>query len=88
LTNGRTVDSLVPPIHGMSGMSGRSPSSGPQYAPEPNDIEVVWHDLKTYHLAHQTFTDTEALDAAIRAAVTELDAERRVHPLEGLRISA
>ncbi|WP_164923782.1 transposase [Sinorhizobium fredii] len=32
----------------------------PKYAPELNDIEVVWHDLKTHHLAHQTFTDTAA----------------------------
>ena len=30
----------------------------PKYAPELNDIEVVWHDLKTHHLAHQTFADT------------------------------
>ena len=29
----------------------------PKYAPELNDIEVVWHDLKAHHLAHQTFTD-------------------------------
>ena len=29
----------------------------PKYAPELNDIEPVWHDLKAYHLAHQTFTD-------------------------------
>ena len=29
----------------------------PKYAPELNDIEVVWRDLKAHHLAHQTFTD-------------------------------
>src|ERR1700678_1686827 len=29
----------------------------PKYAPELNDIEVVWGDLKARHLAHQTFTD-------------------------------
>jgi transposase len=33
----------------------------PKYAPELNDIEVVWHDLKAHHLAHQTFTDIAAL---------------------------
>ena len=34
----------------------------PKYAPELNDIEVVWHDLKAHHLAHQTFTDIAALE--------------------------
>jgi len=29
----------------------------PKYAPELNDIEVVWRDLKAHHLAHQTFAD-------------------------------
>jgi transposase len=41
----------------------------PKYAPELNDIEPVWHDLKAYHLAHQTFTDAEALERGIHAAV-------------------
>ena len=50
----------------------------PKYAPELNDIEVVWHDLKAHHLAHQTFTDAEALDRAIHAAVTSLNSERNV----------
>lgn len=48
----------------------------PKYAPELNDIEVVWHDLKAHHLAHQTFGDTDALDQAIhqarRASTTRL----------------
>jgi transposase len=35
----------------------------PKYAPELNDIEVVWHDLKAHHLAHHAFVDNEALDA-------------------------
>ena len=60
----------------------------PKYAPELNDIEVVWHDLKAHHLAHQTFTDHEALDRAIHAAVSALNTERNVHPLAKLRISA
>jgi transposase len=60
----------------------------PKYAPELNDIEVVWHDLKAHHLAHQTFTDAEALDRAIHAAVTALNTERNVDPLVKLRISA
>jgi transposase len=51
----------------------------PKYAPKLNDIEVVWHDLKAHHLAHQTFTDVEALDRAIHAAVITLEyrAKRR-----------
>ncbi len=59
----------------------------PKYAPELNDIEVVWHDLKAHHLAHQTFTDAEALDRAIHAAVTSLNSERNVNPLVKQRIS-
>ena len=53
----------------------------PKYAPELNDIEVVWHDLKAHHLAHQTFTDIAALDQAIHTAVDDLNRERMVDPL-------
>ena len=60
----------------------------PKYAPELNDIEVVWHDLKAHHLAHQTFTDPAALEQAIRAAVTDLNSERNRHLLGNQRISA
>ena len=60
----------------------------PKYAPELNDIEVVWHDLKTHHLAHQTFADTDALDQAIHQAVDALNTERMVLPLARPRISA
>ena len=60
----------------------------PKYSPELNDIEVVWHDLKAYHLAHQTFTDAEALDREIHAAVEDLNRERSVDSLVNWRISA
>jgi hypothetical protein len=60
----------------------------PKYAPELNDIEVVWHDLKAHHLAHQTFTDIAALDHAIHTAVEDLNLERMVDPLAKTRISA
>jgi transposase len=60
----------------------------PKYAPELNDIEVVWHDLKAHHLAHQTCADTDALDQAIHQAVDELNAKRMVLPLAESRISA
>lgn len=60
----------------------------PRYAPELNDIEAVWHDLKAHHLAHQTFTDATALDHAIHQAVSALNAERNRNPLGKQRISA
>src|ERR1700734_2119545 len=60
----------------------------PKYAPELNDIETVWRDLKAHHLAHQTFDDIDALDDAIHQAVDALNAERAAVPLARLRISA
>jgi transposase len=52
----------------------------PKYAPELNDIEVVWHDLKAHHLAHKTLTDVAALGQDIHAAVEALNKERNVDP--------
>ncbi len=60
----------------------------PKYAPEMNDIEAVWHDLKAHHLAHQTFADLGALHSAIRQAVDALNHERMALPLANSRISA
>ena len=60
----------------------------PKYAPELNDIERIWHDLKAHHLAHQTFDDIDDLDRAIHQAVGELNTERMVLPLAEPRISA
>jgi transposase len=60
----------------------------PKYAPELNEIEVVWHDLKAHHLAHQTFADVEALHRAIETTVTALNAERNIDPLVKQRTSA
>ena len=45
----------------------------PKYAPELNDIEVVWRDLKAHHLAHQTFTGAVTLDEAIHNAVHDVN---------------
>ena len=59
----------------------------PKYAPELNDIEVVWHDLKAHHLAHKTFSDVSALEQDIHAAVEALNRERNVDPLVNQRIS-
>ena len=49
----------------------------PKYAPELNDIEGVWRDLKAHHLAHQTFADADALNTAIHQAVDALGGFRR-----------
>ena len=53
----------------------------PKYAPELNDIEVVWHDLKAHNLAHYTFTDAADPDRAIHQAVQALNNERSRNPL-------
>src|SRR3954452_24297473 len=60
----------------------------PKYAPELNDIEGLWRDLKRHHLAHQTFSGPEDLDRAIQDAVMKLNAERNRHPLANHRIAA
>jgi transposase len=60
----------------------------PKYAPELNDIEERWRDVKRHHLAHQTFTGPEHLDQAIQEAVMKLNHERSRHPLPNQQISA
>jgi len=60
----------------------------PKYAPELNDIEVLWRDLKRHHLAHQTFAGPEDLDQAIHDAVRKLNTERSRHSLANRRIAA
>ena len=59
-----------------------------KYAPELNDIEVVWHDLKAYQLAHKTFTDVVELNDAIHTAVSDLNRERMTVPLANPRDSS
>jgi len=60
----------------------------PKHAPELNNIELTWRDLKAHHLAHRTFSDAGTLDSAIHEAVGALNAERNPRPLAKLRISA
>jgi hypothetical protein len=60
----------------------------PRYAPELNDIEPVWRDLKRHHLAHQTFAGPDDLDRAIHDAAAKLNAERHRHPLASQPIAA
>jgi hypothetical protein len=55
----------------------------PKYAPELNDIEIVWGDLKSRHLANRTFIDLNSLDSAIHHAVAELNLVRNRDPLDG-----
>src|SRR3712207_7803954 len=60
----------------------------PKHAPELDDIEPRWRDLKRRHLAHRTFTGPEDLDRAIHDAVAALNAERSRHPLRSQRSAA
>jgi transposase len=60
----------------------------PKYAPELNDIEGLWRDLKRHPLAHQTFNGPNDLDRAIHEAVGKLNTERNRHPLANHRIAA
>jgi transposase len=60
----------------------------PKYAPELNDIEPAWGNLKARHLAHQTFADLDTLDHAIHTAVASLNNQRTRNPLVKSGISA
>jgi transposase len=60
----------------------------PKYAPELNDIERSWRDLKRHFLAHQTFRSVEDLDAAVALAVNRLNQERARHLCHDQRIAA
>ena len=50
----------------------------PKYAPELNDIERCWRDLKQHQLANRTFADANALAHAIPDAVARLNRERQL----------
>ena len=51
----------------------------PKYAPELNDIERCWRDLKQHYLANRTVADLDALERAIHNAVARLNHERQSH---------
>lgn len=60
-----------------------------KYAPELNDIERAWRDLKRHHLAHRTFCDADHLEAAIHRSVVNMNRERaKTHSCASLRIAA
>ena len=52
----------------------------PKYAPELNNIERCWRDLKQHQLANRTFANADALARAIPDAVARLNHERQTHP--------
>jgi transposase len=51
----------------------------PKYAPELNDIERCWRDLKQHQLANRTFADADALERAIPDTIARLNHERQHH---------
>jgi transposase len=60
----------------------------PKYAPELNDIERSWRDLKRHFLAHQTFSDPDHLDRAIHKAIADMNQERQTRVCTNLRNAA
>ena len=60
----------------------------PKDAPELNDIEVLWRDLKRHHLAHQTFNGPDDLERDIHEAVMKLNRQRNSHPWANQQIAA
>ncbi len=60
----------------------------PKYAPELNDIERCWRDLKQHQLANRTFADADALARAIPDAVARLNHQRQSYPSPIRRRSA
>jgi len=60
----------------------------PKYAPELNDIERSWRDLKRHFLAHKTFQSVEHLKLAIHNAVLKLNQERQTQMCHDQRIAA
>ena len=60
----------------------------PKYAPELNDIERCWRDLKQHQLANRTFADADALDRTIHDAVDRLNRERHPHSSPSLARAA
>ena len=60
----------------------------PKYAPELNDVERSWRDLKRHHLANRTFHSLDDLDAQIHHAVRDMNHERARPVCHDLRIAA
>jgi transposase len=59
-----------------------------KYAPELNDIEIVWGHLKAPHLADRAFADFDNLENAVHHADADLNSGRNRDPLDRQRIFA
>jgi hypothetical protein len=53
----------------------------PKYAPELNDIERSWRDLKRHFLAHQTFAAVDHLGRAIHKAICRHEPRAPITPV-------
>jgi len=53
----------------------------PKYAPELNDIERCWRDLKQHQLANRPFAGPDAFDRAIHNAAARRNHGRQPHSL-------
>ncbi len=61
----------------------------PKHAPELNEIERAWRDLKRHYLAHRTFADANDLQATIHHAVITMNRERtQTQSCDSLRSAA
>jgi transposase len=60
----------------------------PKYAPELNDIERCWRDLKRHHLANRSFDSVDHLDQEIHRAVHDRNQERAKLMCPNLRRAA
>ncbi len=52
----------------------------PRYAPELNDIERSWRDLKRHQLANHSFRSADDLDRTIPLAAAAMSQTRTNHP--------
>ena len=60
-----------------------------KYAPELNEIERAWRNLKRHHLAHRTFVDVDDLETTIHRSVSDMNCERaKTNSCDNLRIAA
>jgi transposase len=53
----------------------------PAYSPELNDIERLFRTIKHYELPERTYATFDALEAAVRAAFTRIEALHYSKPL-------
>ncbi|WP_150811435.1 transposase [Pandoraea sputorum] len=59
----------------------------PKYAPELNDIERRWRELKRHYLANRMFRATDVLDNPIPRPVLAMNRERAMNTCHNLRMA-